>query len=139
VRTWRHTSEKKLGRGESASRQDDTTGARRDRHDARLASAVALELDTGGVTAVADDTLGSRVHPESELLPLDSGNQVGGQGAATLAIRVHESAVAVRVVLHVGMIVGDDVLPARLVQSTSDQVIALLVVQLVVHRRSPGL
>lgn len=130
--TQRLTSEKELLGAKSTRREDDTaTGVDVD-STAVATGGHALKLDAGDLAAGTDGTPDGAVDPEVEVGASERRNEVGGQGAATLAILKHKGAVAESAVLLCGDIVGNDLGVSGLVKAAREHVETLLAVELAV-------
>src|SRR4051812_39863994 len=88
------TSEEELLGTESAGREDDTTAGVDVDGSAVAAGGQALELNARDLAAGADGAPDTAVHPQAEVGAAEGRDEVGGQGAATLAVREHEGGVA---------------------------------------------
>lgn len=131
--------EQNLGGTESTSGENDAAGVSNLDGARAAGGAVALELDAGDAVTVADETPGRRVGPEGEVGVAASSDEVGGEGTATLTIREHESGVTEGVVLLVRVGVGGvETLPAGVGKTVGENIEALILVEVAIHRRVGG-
>jgi len=100
---------------------------------------IALQLNASHTRSLSNKLRANGVGPESKVLPLARRHQISGQRTAALAASDHERTVAVRVVLLVGVVIRDDLLPPGLFEATTQHLEALLLVELPISRRDRSL
>jgi hypothetical protein len=128
------TAEQELRGAQGSCGDNDTAGPGCEIDGARTPGIVlALEFDAGDVSAFADDSSGSGVHPEVELGTRNRGLEVRPKWSVALGILDVEGRVGVGAVLLFWGVVCYDVFEAGCVEAFCDAVKALLEVELAVH------